>query len=203
MESGLFQGALWKICFMCRRMRRPLKWRLETCSVIKTSARPTSWIRLRVLTDFIRIMKMTGTSESLVQKTIQESEEAHVQREASFPPKFNAIHRRGVITWHVNAPEDKVVSRAGRGDSFYSRSSPTQMLTESPPSAWRRRRLRAPLLVSRVDPVGCHSQMKQRVKCEHRHTCTSGRTHTVASRHKETSALCRRSHKTRRLQVGD
>lgn len=54
-----------------------------------------------------------------------------------FQRKANDIHRRRVITWHVNDPEDKVVSQTERGHLFYSRVSMTQMLTESQPSAVR------------------------------------------------------------------
>lgn len=44
------------------------------------------------------------------------------------------LHRHSVITWRVNTPKDKAVSRAVDVKAFYSSSSLTQMLGESEPS---------------------------------------------------------------------
>lgn len=55
----------------------------------------------------------------------------------SFKEKDNDLCRRGVITWRVNTPEDKVASLPpGRENSFSSRG-PAQMLTGSEPSVSR------------------------------------------------------------------
>lgn len=73
---------------------------------------------------------------------------------------YDDLHRHSVITWRVNTPKDKAVSRAVDVKAFYSSSSLTQMLGESEPSVTE-------LFVhSHTDP----STVKSRVnkgQCEH------------------------------------
>lgn len=49
----------------------------------------------------------------------------------TFQREANDIHRLRVITWHV-VLLSTVMSKALKGNIFYSRGSLTQMLTESP-----------------------------------------------------------------------